>query len=135
MLSALSRYPKTLLAWTFVSVLIMLTHVLLPRMLAFDMTALLLTIIAAVYVGFALADGRPAVMLQELSAAAFFVLLAALGLWVNPYLWVLGLVLHAVWDWLHHIEVVGTRIPSYYPPVCVLVDLLLAVFLAVWLTF
>ena len=60
---------------------------------------------------------------------------AALGLWVNPYLWVLGLVLHAVWDWLHHIEVVGTRVPSYYPPVCVLVDLLLAVFLAVWLTF
>ena len=135
MVSALSRYPKTMLAWTFVSVLIMLTHVLLPRTLAFDLTALLLTVIAAVYVGFALADGRPAVMLQELSAAAFFVLLAALGLWVNPYLWVLGLVLHAVWDWLHHIEVVGTRVPSYYPPVCVLVDLLLAVFLAVWLAF
>ena len=130
----LRRYPTTLLSWGLVSVLIMLTHILLPRELAFDFTALLLAIIGAIYVGFALADGRTAIIVQEVGVASFFVVLAALGLWLNPYLWVLGLVLHAGWDWLHHTEIVRTRVPSYYPPACVLVDLLLALFLAIWLT-
>lgn len=87
-----------MLAWTFVSLGIMLTHLFLPRLLAFDFTALLLTVIGSIYIGFALADGRTKVMVQELSAASLFILLAALGLWVNPYLWVLGLLLHGVWD-------------------------------------
>lgn len=124
-----------MLAWTGVSLAIMATHALLPRPLAFDFTALLLTVIGAIYVGFALADGRPQVMAQEISAAAFFILLAALGLWVSPYLWVLGLFLHGVWDWLHHPQGIKTRVRNYYPPVCVIVDWSLALFLLVWLAF
>ena len=134
MLLKVREYPKTMLAWVGISLAIMLTHVLLPKPLAFDFTALLLAVIGAVYVGFALADGRPGVMVQEISAASFFVLLAALGLWVNPYLWVLGLFLHGVWDWLHHPGGVKTRVPDYYPPVCVIVDGSLALFLLVWLS-
>ena len=111
----------------------MLAHVLLPRPLALDLTAFLLTVISAIYIGFALADGRTSVIVQEVSAAGFFILLAALGLWVNPYLWVLGLFLHGVWDWLHHEHGVKTRVPDYYPPVCVVVDWSLALFLLVWL--
>ena len=133
MLKRLQVYPRTLSVWVVVSLCIMLTHVLLPRPLAFDFTALLLTVIAAIYVGFALQDGRRAVIVQEASAAAFFILLAALGLWLNPYLWVLGLVFHGVWDWLHHDRGVKTRVPAYYPPVCVVVDWSLALFLLVWL--
>lgn len=132
MLSRLRAYPKTMLAWSLVSLAIIVTHVLLPRSLAFDFTALLLSVIAAIYVGFALADGRPSIMVQEISAAGFFILLAALGLWFTPYLWVIGLFLHGVWDWAHHETGIRTQVPGYYPPVCVLVDWSLALFLLVW---
>lgn len=133
MLSRARQHPRTMLAWAGVSLAVMVAHVLLPRPLAFDFTALLLSVIGAIYVGFALADGRPSVVAQEVSVAGFFILLAALGLWVNPYLWVLGLLLHGVWDWLHHPQGVKTRVPDYYPPLCVIVDGSLALFLLVWL--
>ena len=124
-----------MLASATMSLMIMLTHILLPRPLAFDFTALLLTVIGAIYIGFALQDGRPDVMAQEISASSFFILLAALGLWINPYLWVVGLFLHGVWDWLHHPGGIKTKVPDYYPPLCVTVDWSLALFLLIWLSF
>src|SRR2546430_11473461 len=42
--------------------------------------ALLLVLIAAVYIGFAVADGRPKVIAVESSIAAAFVLMAAAGI-------------------------------------------------------
>jgi len=134
MFATIRSYPKTMLAWSGISVLIVLTHVFLPTDLALDFTALLLTVISAIYVGFALQDGRKAIMIQEISAASFFILLAALGLWLNPYLWVLGLFLHGTWDWLHHPKGIQTKLPAYYPPACVMVDWSLALFLLFWLT-
>ena len=133
LVTTLRRYPNTTVAWTFISLVIMLVHLALPRTFAFDLTALLLAVIAAIYVGFALQDGRPLILVQEVTAAAVFVLFAALGLWVSPYLWALGLALHGVWDWLHHPQGVQTQVPDYYPPVCVVVDWSLAVFLLIWL--
>jgi hypothetical protein len=130
MLIKLKRYPKTIVAWIFVSLMIMLTHIILARPLAHDFTAVLLAIIATIYIGFALQDG---LMIQEIVAASLFILMALLGLWVSPYFWVLGLVLHGLWDWLHHPKGIQTKVPDYYPPVCVVVDGLLAVFLLLWI--
>jgi hypothetical protein len=73
-LVTIRSYPKTMLAWSGISLLIVLTHVFLPEDLAFDFTALLLTIISAIYIGFALQDGRKIIMIQEISAASFFIL-------------------------------------------------------------
>lgn len=131
MLRRLSAYPKTLLVWLFLSVIIILAHLLLPPKMAEDLTAITLTIIATVYVGFALQDGRVGIMIIEITVAVIFVVFAVLGLWLNAYFWVVGLFLHGVWDWLHHPKAITTRVPSYYPPVCVLVDWLLAGFLLV----
>lgn len=132
-LRPLVSYPKTLLAWVGVSLLIMAAHLALPRVYALDVTAALLTVIAAIYVGFALSDGRPEHILQESAAAALFVLLALGGLWLTPYLWPVGLFLHGVWDLLHHKQGIRTRVPPWYPPICVVVDWLLALFLLLWL--
>jgi len=129
----LSSYPKTLLAWVVVALFIMLVHVVLPRDYAFDVTALLLTVIASIYVGFALNDGRPRQVFVEVAAASVFILFAVAGLWFNPYLWPVGLVLHALWDLFHHERGITTRLPTWYPPICVVVDTLLAVFLLLWI--
>ena len=90
---------------------------------------MLLTLIAAVYVGFAL-QGASGVGL-ELAAAAGFVVLALSGLWLSPWFIVVGLALHGVWDLLHHgnVKVVKTRIPQGYVPFCVSYNWLLALFL------
>jgi hypothetical protein len=132
-LTSLRHYPKTLIAWGFISLAIMLLLSILPRPYALDASALLLTVIAAIYVGFALQDGRQQVMIQEITAASMFIVLAALGLWLSPYLWVVGLVLHSAWDWQHHSHRIQTQVPDYYPPVCIVVDVALAAFLLFWI--
>ncbi len=133
MLGRLKTYPRTVIAWVLIAIAIMVLHLLLPRAFAYDATAILLTIIASIYVGFALNDGRLSIMITEISAASCFILFAALGLWLNPYFWVAGLVLHGVWDWFHHPKAISTKVPSYYPPLCVVVDWMLAAFLLIWL--
>jgi hypothetical protein len=56
--------------------------------------ALSLTLIAAVYIGFAVADGRPAVMAVESGIAGVFVVVAAAGVTGPAWLLVLGLTGH-----------------------------------------
>jgi hypothetical protein len=45
-----------------------------------------LVIIASVYVGFAVADGRPRVLIAECAVATAFVVIAAVGVTVSPWL-------------------------------------------------
>jgi hypothetical protein len=52
--------------------------------------SLLLALIAAVYIGFAVADGRPKVIAVESTIAGAFVLLAAAGVTGSAWLLVLG---------------------------------------------
>ena len=61
--------------------------------------ALLLALIAAVYIGFAVADGRPKVIAVECSIAGAFVLLAAAGVTGPAWLLVLGYAGHGLKDW------------------------------------
>lgn len=60
--------------------------------------ALLLTLIAAVYIGFAVADGRPRVIAVESTIAGAFVLLAAAGVTGSAWLLVLGYTGHGLKD-------------------------------------
>src|ERR1700748_659537 len=60
--------------------------------------ALLLCAIAAVYVGFAVADGRPHVIAIECAIAAVFVLLASASVTVTAWLLVLGYAGHGLKD-------------------------------------
>jgi hypothetical protein len=92
--------------------------------------ALELVLIAAVYIGFAVADGRPRVIAVESAVAGLFVVLAATSITATAWLLVLGYVGHGLkdaWQQRRH-YVANTR---WWPPFCAAVDWLLAAILVI----
>jgi hypothetical protein len=92
--------------------------------------ALSLTLIAAVYIGFAVADERPAVIAVEAAIAAVFVVVAAAGVTGPAWLLVAGLSGHGfkdLWQYRSHF-VANTR---WWPPFCLVVDWVAAAILVV----
>jgi hypothetical protein len=86
--------------------------------------------IAAVYIGFAVADGRPKIIAVESSMAGAFVLLAAAAVAGSAWLLVLGYTGHGLkdfWQERNH-YVAGTR---WWPPFCAAVDWLVAAVLLI----
>jgi len=92
--------------------------------------ALGLALIASIYIGFAVADGRRHVLAVEVAVASVFVLVAAAAVTVSPWLIVAGLTVHGLKDaWQHRTSFVrGTR---WWPPFCAAVDWVAAALLAV----
>jgi hypothetical protein len=92
--------------------------------------ALAIALIASIYIGFAVADGRPRVIAVECSVAGSFVLLAAIAITVSPWLLVAGYFLHGCKDlWQHRTRfVTGTR---WWPPFCATVDWAVAGIIAI----
>ena len=66
--------------------------------------ALGLVVIASVYVGFAVADGRPKVIAVESSVTFAFVVVAAAAVTGSPWLLVAGLAGHGLKDLWQHVE-------------------------------
>jgi hypothetical protein len=67
--------------------------------------ALSLALIAAVYIGFAVADGRPRIVATEASVAGLFVVIAAAAVTGPAWLLVLGFTGHGLkdlWQHRHH---------------------------------
>jgi hypothetical protein len=92
--------------------------------------ALLLCLIAAVYIGFAVADGRPTVIAVECVVAAVFVVLAAAGVTGTVWLLVAGYAGHGFKDfWQHRRQYVANT--RWWPPFCAAVDWLVAAVLVV----
>ncbi|MGD9704406.1 MAG: hypothetical protein AB7Q42_08320 [Acidimicrobiia bacterium] len=92
--------------------------------------ALLLCFIAAVYVGFAVADGRPRVIAIESVIAAAFVLLASASVTGTAWLLAIGYAAHGlkdVWQERHQF-VVNTR---WWPPFCACIDFVVALVLII----
>ena len=83
--------------------------------------ALGLALIAAIYIGFAVADGRRHVLAVETAVASAFVVVAAAAVTGTAWLIVAGLAGHGVKDaWQHRTGFVrGTR---WWPPFCATVD-------------
>jgi hypothetical protein len=92
--------------------------------------ALLLAMIAGVYIGFAVADGRPRIIAVESSVTGAFVLLAAAAVTGSAWLLVVGYAGHGLKDfWQERSHyVAGTR---WWPPFCAAVDWLVALVLLV----
>jgi hypothetical protein len=90
--------------------------------------AIYISLIAAIYIGFAVADGRPKVIAVEATVAAVFVLIAAMAVTATAWLLVLGYAGHGLKDyWQHRRQyVVNTR---WWPPFCAAVDWLVALIL------
>jgi hypothetical protein len=92
--------------------------------------ALGLMVIASIYIGFAVADGRPKVIAVETGVAFAFVVIAAAAVTGTPWLLVIGLAGHGLKDlWQHRTRfVTGTR---WWPPFCMVVDFVVATIIAV----
>jgi hypothetical protein len=92
--------------------------------------SILLAMIAAIYIGFAVADGRPKVLVVEVVVASGFVTLAAVSVVGPVWLLVLGYGLHGLKDlWQARTTfVAGTR---WWPPFCAAVDWVVAASLLV----
>ena len=95
--------------------------------------ALGLVFIAAVYIGFSVADGRWKVLAAETTVATVFVVAAAAAVTGPAWLLVAGLTGHGLKDlWQHRTRfVTGTR---WWPPFCAAVDFVVAAILAIVLT-
>ena len=84
-----------------------------------------LVAIAAIYIGFAVADGRPRVIGVESSVAFVFVVVAAAAVTGSPWLLVAGLAGHGLKDlWQHRTHFVANT--RWWPPFCMIVDWVVA---------
>jgi hypothetical protein len=95
--------------------------------------ALELVLIAAVYIGFAVADGRPRVIAVETAVAGLFAVLATTAVTATAWLLVLGYAGHGLKDaWQQHRQYVANT--RWWPPFCAAVDWLLAAILIIAIT-
>ena len=87
--------------------------------------ALGIALIAAIYIGFSVADGRWHVIAIESIVAGSFVVVAAMGVSGSAWLLVLGLAGHGLKDlWQHRTHFV--RNTRWWPPFCATVDFVAA---------
>lgn len=96
--------------------------------------AVLLGFIAGAYLGFAVADGTTRALVIEAAGIAVFVSLAAASLWfASPWLLAAGYIAHGAWDVAHHPRAITTTVAGWYPPFCLVYDVLVGVFVVAWL--
>jgi hypothetical protein len=92
--------------------------------------ALGLVLIAAIYIGFAVADGRPRIIAVETAVAAAFVVVAMAAVTGSAWLLVAGLAGHGLKDlWQHRTEFVANT--RWWPPFCATVDFVAATIIAI----
>jgi hypothetical protein len=92
--------------------------------------ALGLAAIASIYVGFAVADGRPRIIAVESSVTLAFLVVAAAAVTGSPWLLVAGLAGHGLKDlWQHRTGFVATT--RWWPPFCMVVDWVVAAIIVV----
>jgi hypothetical protein len=92
--------------------------------------ALGLCLIAAIYIGFAVADGRPKVIAVETGVATAFVVVAAVAVTGSAWLLVAGLAGHGLKDlWQHRTGFVANT--RWWPPFCATVDFVAATIIAI----
>ena len=92
--------------------------------------ALAIALIAAVYIGFAVADGRPKVIAVEVTVASIFFVLAAIGVTEAAWFLVVAYAAHGFKDlWQHRTHFVANT--RWWPPFCATVDWLVALALVI----
>ena len=92
--------------------------------------ALGLVAIAAIYIGFAVSDGRVRIIAVESGVAFAFVLVGAAAVTGTPWLLVAGFVGHGLKDfWQHRTHFVANT--RWWPPFCMAVDWVLAAIIVV----
>lgn len=92
--------------------------------------ALGLIVIASIYIGFAVSDGRVKIIAVESGVAFAFVVIGAAAVTGTPWLLVAGLFGHGLKDlWQHRTQFV--RNTRWWPPFCMTVDFVVAAIIVV----
>jgi hypothetical protein len=104
---------------------------LLARDTAFGLLAILLGMIASVYLGYALADGRLRTFQVEYVGMVVFAALATIALARHSALLLALGYLSGLWDLLHHRRNVDTRMPWWYVPLCLGYDTVVAIYVLI----
>lgn len=121
----------TLPIWSVISLFSLAVHLLLPETVSQVLAAMLLSLIAGVYIGLAVMDGRMKRIVVEATVACLFMAFAVWSLMTAPWLIPLGYLAHAGWDFLHHTPLFEVAMPKWYIPACVVVDVIVGV--GLWL--
>jgi Family of unknown function (DUF6010) len=99
---------------------------------AFGFFAILLGMIAAVYLGFALNDGRIRALNLECVGMVVFGVAAVVALSEDSAeLLAAGYVGHALWDAIHHRRGLDTAMPWWYVPLCLSYDTVVAAYILI----
>jgi hypothetical protein len=112
-------------------------HLLIDHRYSVELAAVMVAVIGAIYVGFAIQAGSVRQIAVESIVATLFMAAGLAGLWLSPWAVPAAYVLHGVWDWLHHGlghdgALVAPR--GWYPPFCAAYDWVFALGLAaIWL--
>jgi hypothetical protein len=89
-----------------------------------------LIVIAALYLLFAVMAGSTGSLVAEVAPALVFVALAVVGFRKSPWLVVAGLALHGVFDFFHHAVIANPGVPVWWPGWCLAYDVVAAGYLA-----
>lgn len=108
-------------------------HFFLPIELSILFAALLISLIAGIYFGFAVINGATREQMIEFNVAGLFVLAALVGVTVWPGVIAIAYLAHALWDTAHHnrLRLTLVAIPQWYVPWCVVIDVIVGVGLIV----
>lgn len=110
--------------------------ILLSKLAGMQFLAVQLGFIGAIYFGFGIADGRVIPLLIEFLVAGLFLFAGAAALWADSPIFLAGAyVAHAAWDAVHHPRAVSMPVRTWYPPFCVVYDVVCAAFIVAWLPF
>src|SRR5512133_770693 len=110
-----SGWLAALVAGTGLGGATLLIPSLLSADIAFGLLAILLGMIASVYLGYALADGRLRAFQVEYVGMVVFAVLATISLARDSApLLALGYLGHGLWDLVHHGRGVEVRMPWWY---------------------
>lgn len=103
---------------------------ILDERIAVEVTAATVAMVYGVYAGFAIKSGQ----LKDLAFEGGFILVGlasvVLGLETGSHWLAVGLLLHGVWDLLHHPahKIAGTAgVPAWYIPFCAVYDISAAI--------
>jgi hypothetical protein len=106
----------------------------LTKRMGLQFLAVQIAFIGAIYFGFGIAEGTVRSLLTEFLVAGVFLAVGAVALWADsPLVLAIGYGAHAVWDAVHHPRAVTTEVRSWYPPFCIVFDVVVVAFILVWL--
>lgn len=112
------------------SALSIIVHVIIPRDISHDLFAVVLGALGGVYLGGALRGGNRVDIAVTAIGALLCVVLAVIGLRGPAWITGAGLLLHAVWDWIHHAMRRGT-VGRWWPPFCAIYDVVVGGYLLI----